>query len=136
MLNKVILIGRLVRDPELRYTPNGAAVAGFTLAVDRPFLNRDGERDTDFIDIVTWRKLAETCASNLAKGRLVAVEGRLQIRSYDDSQGVRRKAAEVVADNVRFLDWPRDKSSTGPASSQTEDSFGSEIDLSDKEIPF
>ena len=83
MLNTVILIGRLVRDPELRYTTSGAAVANFTLAVDRPFTNQQGQREADFIDIVTWRKLAETCGNHLGKGRLVAVEGRLQIRSYE-----------------------------------------------------
>lgn len=108
MLNKIVLIGRLVRDPELRHTPNGTATAGFTLAVDRDFTDRQGQRQADFIDIVTWGKLAEVCAKNLGKGRLVAVDGRLQIRSYEDNQGVRRKAAEVVADNVRFLDWPKD----------------------------
>lgn len=113
MLNKVVLIGRLVADPELRYTQTGVAVANFRIAVDRPYTNRDGERETDFIDIVTWRKLAEICAHNLNKGRLVAVDGRLQIRSYDDNQGVRRKAAEVVADNVQFLDRPRDASMGG-----------------------
>lgn len=108
MLNRVILIGRLVADPELRYTQSGIGVANFRLAVDRPFTNREGERETDFIDVVAWRKLAEVCAHNLTKGRLVGVEGRLQVRSYDDSQGIRRRVAEVVADNVHFLDRPRD----------------------------
>ncbi|MBC7343127.1 MAG: single-stranded DNA-binding protein [Clostridia bacterium] len=117
MLNRVILIGRLTRDPELRYTPSGVPVASFTLAVDRPFTNQQGERGTDFIRIVAWRKLGETCSNNLNKGRLVAVEGRLQIRSYDASDGTRRQAAEVVADDVRFLDRPREGqgSSTPPA---------------------
>lgn len=105
MLNRVILIGRLVADPQLRYTQSGLAVTSFTIAVDRPFSSQSGEREADFIDIVTWRKLAETCANYLNKGRLVAVEGRLQIRSYDDQNGIRRKASEVVADQVRFLDW-------------------------------
>lgn len=104
MLNKAILIGRLVADPQLRYTGTGNAVANFTIAVDRPFLAQNGERETDFIDIVVWRKQAETVANHLTKGRLVAVEGRLQIRSYDDQNGIRRKAAEIVADSVRFLD--------------------------------
>ncbi len=103
-MNHVVLIGRLTRDPELRYTPNGTAVANFTLAVDRPFLNQAGEREADFIPIVTWQKLAETCANHLHKGRLVAVEGRLQIRSYEDQEGQRRRVAEVVAGNVQFLD--------------------------------
>lgn len=103
-MNHVILIGRLTRDPELRYTPNGVAVANFTLAVDRPYTNREGEREADFIPIVVWQKLAETCANHLHKGRLVAVDGRLQIRSYDTQDGQRRRVAEVVAANVQFLD--------------------------------
>ena len=109
MLNKTILIGRLTRDPELKYTTNGIAVANFSLAVDRPYTNQQGEKETDFIRIVTWRKLAEVCAQNLGKGRLVAIEGRLQVRSYDDQNGVRRLISEVVAENVRFLDWPKDR---------------------------
>lgn len=104
MLNRVILIGRLTRDPELRYVPSGQPVASFTLAVDRPFVNQQGERGTDFIDIVAWRRLAEQVTQHLSKGRLVAVEGRLQIRSYETQDGQKRKAAEVVADAVRFLD--------------------------------
>ncbi|MDI9438585.1 MAG: single-stranded DNA-binding protein [Limnochordia bacterium] len=108
MLNRVILIGRLVADPQLRYTQTGIAVTNFTLAVDRPFVGQSGEREADFIDIVTWRKQAEVCANHLTKGRLVAVEGRLQIRSYEDQNGIRRKAAEIVADQVRFLDRARD----------------------------
>jgi single-strand DNA-binding protein len=113
VLNRIVLIGRLTRDPELRYTPNGHAVASFTLAVDRPFNNPQGERETDFIDIVSWRKLAETVSGHLQKGRLVAVQGRLQIRSYETQDGQRRKAAEVVADDVRFLDRPRDQQVAG-----------------------
>jgi len=107
VLNCVILIGRLVRDPELNYITNGTPVVKMTLAVERPFTNQTGEREADFIDIVAWRKLAETCANNLSKGRLVAVEGRLQIRSYEDSQGIKRKVAEVIASGVRFLDRPK-----------------------------
>ena len=104
MLNRIILIGRLTRDPELRYVPSGQPVASFTLAVDRPFVNQQGERATDFIDIVAWRRLAEQVTQHLNKGRLVAVEGRLQIRSYETQDGQKRKVAEVVADAVRFLD--------------------------------
>lgn len=104
MLNRIILIGRLTRDPELRYVPSGQPVASFTLAVDRPFVNQQGERATDFIDIVAWRRLAEQVTQHLSKGRLVAVEGRLQIRSYETQDGQKRKVAEVVADGVRFLD--------------------------------
>lgn len=124
MLNRVILVGRLTKDPELRYTPNGVAVARFTLAVDRRQV-KDREKETDFIDIVVWQKQAETCANYLSKGRLVAVEGRLQIRSYDDNQGIRRKAAEVVAETVRFLDRAKDGN----------DGYGSEISFSEDDIP-
>ncbi|WP_020375038.1 single-stranded DNA-binding protein [Sulfobacillus thermosulfidooxidans] len=109
MMNRIILIGRLTRDPELRYTPQGVAVTGFTLAVDRPFTNAQGEREADFIDCVAWRKLAETVGNHLHKGRLVAVEGRLQIRSYEASDGSKRRAAEVIAESVRFLDAPKEK---------------------------
>ncbi|WP_031514305.1 single-stranded DNA-binding protein [Desulfofalx alkaliphila] len=138
MLNKIILIGRLTRDPEPRYTTSGLAVTRFTIAVDRPFVNRQGERETDFIDVVTWQKLAEIVANNLSKGRLVAVEGRLQIRSYDDSQGIRRKAAEVVADNVRFLDRARDKDAPMSAGQGDGGGYASEISFSDDDddVPF
>lgn len=104
MLNRIVLIGRLTRDPELRYVPSGHPVASFTLAVDRSFVNQQGERGTDFIDVVAWRRLAEQVTQHLNKGRLVAVEGRLQIRSYETQDGQKRKVAEVVADGVRFLD--------------------------------
>jgi single-strand DNA-binding protein len=104
MYNRIILIGRLTRDPELRYVPSGAPVASFTLAVDRPFRDQQGNRETDFIDIVAWRKLAEQVSQYMSKGRMVAVEGRLQIRSYETQDGQKRKVAEVVADGIRFLD--------------------------------
>ena len=104
MLNRVILIGRLTQDPELRYTDSGTAVASFTLAVDRMRTNQAGERETDFINIVVWQKQAELCAQYLHKGRLAAVDGRLQIRSYENREGNRVRVAEVVAQSVRFLD--------------------------------
>jgi len=104
LLNRIVLIGRLTRDPELRYTQNGVAVASFTLAVNRNYKNAQGETEADFIDIVVWRGQAEICANHLNKGRLVAVEGRLQIRSYETSEGQKRKVAEVVAETVRFLE--------------------------------
>lgn len=104
MLNRVILIGRLTADPELRYTNSGTAVASFTLAVDRFRPNQSGERETDFINIVVWQKQAELCAQYLHKGRLSAVDGRLQIRSYENKEGQRVRVAEVVAEAVRFLD--------------------------------
>jgi len=99
----VILIGNLTRDPELRYTPDGTPVASFTIAVNRAFTTRQGEREADFIPIVVWRKRAETCSEYLAKGSQVAVEGRLQIRNYEDKDGVKRRVAEVVAWSVQFL---------------------------------
>lgn len=138
MLNRVVLVGRLVGDPALRYTPAGVAVASFTLAVDRPFKNQQGERETDFIDIVAWRKLGELCANHLGKGRLVAVEGRLQIRSYDAQDGTRRKAAEVVADNVQFLDWPREgapRAAVGGAGEGVIDDLGPQGEEED-DVPF
>ncbi|MBX6352024.1 MAG: single-stranded DNA-binding protein [Thermoflavifilum sp.] len=104
MLNRVVLIGRLTQDPELRYTNSGTPVASFTLAVDRGRPNANGERETDFIPIVVWQKQAELCAQYLHKGRLAAVDGRLQIRSYENREGQRVRVAEVVAESVRFLD--------------------------------
>ncbi|MFW6381952.1 MAG: single-stranded DNA-binding protein [Bacillota bacterium] len=112
MLNKIILIGRLVRDPELRYTGSGTPVCNFTLAVERNYTNRDGDRDVDFIPVVTWQKLAENCAQHLGKGRLVAVDGRLQIRKSEKENRTYINP-EVVAQDVRFLDWPKDGNSQG-----------------------
>jgi single-strand DNA-binding protein len=100
-LNKVILIGRLTHDPELRYTPNGQPVANFSLAVDRKLSKND---ETDFIPVVAWRRLAEICNEFLHKGKLVAIEGRLQVRSYEDKEGRRQKAFEVVAEEMQMLD--------------------------------
>ncbi len=105
MLNRVILIGRLTKDPELRYTPTGVAVAQFTLAIDRPYANpQTKDRETDFLNIVTWRQLAETCANYLRKGRLAAVEGRIQTRNYDNNEGKKVYVTEIIADNVKFLE--------------------------------
>ncbi len=114
MLNRVILIGRLVADPELRYTPSGVPVANFRIAVDRPFTNAAGERETDFINIVAWRQRAEFAANYLGKGRLVAIDGRLQIRQWTTQDGQRRSTAEVVADDVRGLDRPREPAAALP----------------------
>lgn len=135
MLNRAVLIGRLTRDPELRHTQSGVATASFTLAVDRPFTSQNGEKETDFINIVAWRKLAETCANYLAKGRLTAVEGRIQVRSYDNNEGRRVYVTEVVADNVRFLE-------SGNRSRQQEqvaDPFvddGLPVEFDESELPF
>lgn len=100
-LNKVILIGRLTHDPELRYTPNGQPVANFSIAVDRKMSKND---ETDFIPIVAWRRLAEICNEFLHKGKLVSIDGRLQVRSYEDKEGRRQRAFEVVAEDMQMLD--------------------------------
>ena len=146
MINRVILVGRLAQDPELRYTPNGVAVTTFTLAVNRRFTNQQGEREADFINIVTWRQLAETCANYLKKGRLVGVDGRLQIRSFENSEGRRIKVAEVVADTVQFLEPAGARSSAasegdpfGRSRNEMDDPFaddGKPIDISDDDLPF
>jgi single-strand DNA-binding protein len=110
MLNKVILIGRLATDPELKYTPSGVAVTTFRIAVDRRMApNAAGEKETDFIDIVAWRQSAEFAANYLNKGRLVAVDGRLQIRNWVAQDGTKRRSAEVVAYDLRSLDRPREQ---------------------------
>lgn len=128
MLNHIVLIGRLTKDPELRYTAaNGVAVASFTIAVDRRFSQPGQQKETDFIPIVVWRTQAENCAKFLGKGRLVAVDGRLQIRSYEDKEGQRRSVAEVVADFVQFLDRGDKRSSD--QSSPFDDSLISEDDV-------
>ena len=136
-LNRIILIGRLTRDPELRYTPNGHPVASFTLAIDRPRQNAQGEREADFIDIVAWQKLAETCANYLGKGRLIAIEGRLQIRSYETNDGQKRKAAEVIASNMRILD--RSPQQKGPDNGELVKAAATKGDYDDvniDDIPF
>jgi single-strand DNA-binding protein len=104
MLNRIVLIGRLTRDPNLRYTNNGTPVCNFTLAVERNYTNKQGERDVDFINIVTWRGLAENCAKHLGKGRLVGVDGSLQIKKSENNNRTYINP-EVNADNVRFLDF-------------------------------
>jgi len=129
MLNKVVLIGRLTKDIELKYTPNGVAVASFYLAVNRNFTNSQGEREADFIPVQVWRKQAENCAKYLSKGRLVAVSGRIQTRSYDGPDGQRRYAWEVVADEVKFLDKVEKKE-------ETEIKGFESTEISDDELPF
>ena len=145
MINKVVLVGRLTRDPELRSTQSGVSVTTFTLAVERNFANQQGEKEADFIPIVTWRGLADTCARYLAKGRLTAVSGRIQVRSYDGQDGQRRYVTEVVADEVQFLEWgqpnsnaayeKQDQSSGMPAPDLHNTGF-QPIDDDDDELPF
>ena len=148
MLNRIILMGRLTRDPELRHTQTGTAVASFTLAVDRDFKNKQsGEKETDFIDVVAWRQTGEFVSRYFAKGRMAVVEGRLQIRDWTDKEGNKRRAAVVIADNVYFGDSKRDGETGGsfggyaapvsygtPASAEP-DQF-SQLDDNDSELPF
>ena len=154
-MNKVFLIGRLTRDPELRYTGNNTAVASFSIAVNRNFTNQSGEREADFINIVVWRK------QYLTQGSQVAIDGRIQTRSYDDQDGKKRYVTEVIADNVEFL-GSKGQNSSAPASTDSRTSsaeptpydfatpeqkttnvdsnpfadFGSSIEISDDELPF
>ncbi|EGW38998.1 single-stranded DNA-binding protein [Desulfosporosinus sp. OT] len=136
MLNRVVLVGRLTKDPELRYSPSGVAVANFTLAVDRKFKNAQGEKETDFIPCVVFRQLAELCANYLAKGKLASVDGRIQIRTYNDKDGQKRWVTEVVAEDVHFLS-PKDSGSGNMESTSPRGigSFGHEVNLDD-DIPF
>ncbi len=113
MLNVAVLMGRLVADPELRHTPNGVSVTSFTLAVDRSYVKAGTERQTDFIDIVAWRNTADFVCKYFRKGQLAAVQGSIQTRSYTDKEGNKRKAFEIVADNVHFAEPKRDGSSAG-----------------------
>ena len=111
MLNEIILMGRLTRDPELRHTQGGAPVVSFSLAVDRDFKNADGTKDTDFIGVVAWRTTAEFVHKYFSKGRMAVVEGRLQMRDWTDKDGNKRRNAEVLADNIYFGDAKKDADS-------------------------
>lgn len=141
MLNHIVVMGRMTRDPELRRTASGVAVASFSLAVERDFATKDGgEKETDFIDCVAWRQTGEFVSKYFAKGRMAVVAGRLQIRSYTDKDGNKRRTAEIVADNVYFGDSKRE--SNGSAATQygggypvqTDDMQPIEID--DAQLPF
>lgn len=149
MLNRVILIGRLTHDPELRYTNSGVAVTKFSLAVGRNYANQQGERETDFFNIVTWRGLAENCAKFIRKGSLVGLEGRLQVRKYENQEGRTIRVTEVIADEVRFLDSKKSQDTVSDYGanygtgnnkfSPNDDPFASEgkpIDISDDDLPF
>ena len=147
-MNKVFLIGRLTRDPELRYTQSNIPAASFTLAVNRNFQNQNGERDADFINIVMWRKQAETAKKYLAKGSLIAVEGRIQTRNYDGQDGKKVYVTEVVADNFEFLESKGQRANTNsdieynqqaPTTNVNDEpyiDFGDTIELSDDDIAF
>lgn len=159
-MNRVVLVGRLTKDPDLRYTPAGAAVATFTLAVNRPFKNGQGEQEADFIQCVVWRKPAENVANFLKKGSLTGVDGRVQTRNYEGNDGKRVYVTEIVAESVQFLE-PKQNAVEGStpnnnqneanysnnnkngsyraSSSQNSDSFANEgkpIDISDDDLPF
>lgn len=136
MLNVVVLIGRLAADPEPRYTVDGTAVTNFRIAVQRPFTNREGEREADFLDVVCWRRLAETVAQNLRKGRLVAVHGRVQTRSWETQDGDRRWKTEIVAEDVRFLDWPDDDRPRKRRDTKDDDLLDDFLDDDDADVPF
>ena len=149
MLNKIVIMGRLTRDPELRRTQSGTAVTSFSLAVDRDFKSQSGEKETDFIDVVAWRSTAEFVAKYFTKGRMAVVEGRLQIRDWKDKDGNNRRSAEVVADNIYFGDSKREGGSdyaapaygapTGyaaPAAPMGGRSDFAEIGEEDGELPF
>ena len=130
-MNHITLIGRLTKEPELRYTANGKAVCNFTLAVDRPFKGQDGKQEADFIAIQVWDKRAENCAKYLAKGKQAAVEGRLQIRSYEDNNGQRRWVTEVVANSVEFL---TPSNTSKPADDMSD--LGQEVTFDSNDVPF
>lgn len=155
MLNRVVLVGRLTKDPELKYTPNGVAVANFTVAVNRPFSNQSGEREADFINCVVWRKPAENLANYMSKGSLVGVDGRVQTRSFDNQEGNRVYVTEIVADSVQFLE-SKGGSSGGQSNNSNYNSSGGQsssnnsnqndrdpfkdkgepIDIADDDLPF
>ena len=151
-MNKVVLIGRLTRDPELRYTSSNIPSATFSLAVNRPFQNQNGVREADFINIVMWRKQAETAKKYLTKGSLISIEGRIQTRNYDGADGQKVYVTEVVADNVEFLETKGQKTSTpmsdvsndieysnAPSTNVSDEpyiDFGDTIELSDDDIAF
>ena len=149
-MNKIILIGRLTKDPELRYTQSGTAVASFTLAVDRRFSNQSGEQETDFINCVAWQKAAEFVSWYFHKGKQMALEGRLQVRSYDGNDGQKRWVTEVVAEQIEFVGSKNDNNSnqggggTGNTNSAAGSSsgnnpyagLGQEVMFDDNDLPF
>ncbi|WP_068675986.1 single-stranded DNA-binding protein [Oceanobacillus sp. Castelsardo] len=163
MLNRVVLVGRLTRDPDLRYTPTGVAVANFTVAVNRPFTNQQGNREADFINCVAWRRQAENLANYMKKGSMVGVDGRVQTRSYDGQDGKTVYVTEILAESIQFLEskgssmggqsapgfqqnqnqnqnqFQPNHNQFQPNQNQQEDPFsnnGEPIDISDDDLPF
>lgn len=138
MINKVVLVGRIVREPELRYTPQNTAVATFTLAVNRRFKNAQGEREADFINCVIWRQPAENLANWAKKGTLVGITGSIQARNYENKEGQRVYVTEVLADNFQMIERNSNKTEKGKTkSNQDKDPFaGSPMEVSDDDLPF
>ena len=142
MLNKIIIMGRLTRDPELRRTGSGTAVTSFSLACDRDFKSQSGDKDTDFIEVVAWKNTAEFVSKYFSKGRMAVVEGRLQIRDWTDKSGNKRTTAEVVADNVYFADSKRSESNDNQKenfnalSGRVSDDFVPALNDDTSELPF
>ncbi|MBM0064960.1 single-stranded DNA-binding protein [Alkalicoccobacillus gibsonii] len=151
MMNSVSLVGRLTRDPELKYTPSGVAVATFTLAINRPFSNQQGDREADFVQCVVWKKPAENAANYLGKGSLIAVNGRIQTRSYDNNEGRRVYVTEVVAERISYLESKGSRSETqspttnsnqssnNTSRGHSDDPFANDsgtINISDDDLPF
>lgn len=136
MLNHCTLMGRLVRDPELRHTGNNVPVASFTIAVDRDFKAAGGEKETDFVDVVAWRNTAEFVSKYLSNGRMAVVSGRLQMRKWTDKDGNKRVSAEIVADNVYFGDSKNSSTSDGFSAPVTADNGFAGMEESNDELPF
>lgn len=142
-MNKIILLGRFTHDPEVRYTSTGKVVCQGTIAVDRPFVNQDGQHEADFIPIVIWGKQAEVCGNSFAKGQRILIEGRLQIRSYDAKDGSKRYATEVIVSNFNFIEKKisnTDTNTNASASTASQadrgmEAFGAAVPF-DEEIPF
>lgn len=141
MLNRVVIVGRLTKDPDLRYTPNGVAVANFTVAVNRPFSNQQGNREADFINCVIWRTQAENLAKYMSKGSMVGVDGRIQTRNFEGQDGKRVFMTEVVAESVQYLESKNSSQSNNQSSNQSngqQEPYSEENppDLSDDDLPF
>src|SRR5690625_4163446 len=157
MLNRVVLVGRLTKDPDLRYTPNGVTVANFTIAVNRPFTNQQGNREADFINCVVWRRPAENLANYMKKGSMIGVDGRVQTRTFEGQDGKTVFVTEIVADSVQFLESKgssqgRGQDPSGFQQNQNQNQFqnqnqnqntdnpfkdnGEPIDISDDDLPF
>jgi len=141
-MNKVILMGRLTKDPEVRYTQSQKVVTQFTMAVDRPFLNQEGKREADFLPVVLWGKFAELAGNSLSKGHRVLVEGRIQTRTYDDQNGARHYVTEIIASNFEFIEKKAGGNTEGgapaPAQSRNESpmaGMGTDVPF-DEEVPF